>query len=90
MKVLVAGFALWWATLASGPAFADRSCDRLWHDRNAIYKEAGYCFRTARGIRTFGNAGCSFDDVNEVPLSANQRQIIAIINSEERALRCPR
>jgi hypothetical protein len=30
------------------------SCDELWYARNAIYAEAGHCFKTERGIATFG------------------------------------
>ncbi|MCA0424378.1 MAG: YARHG domain-containing protein [Proteobacteria bacterium] len=72
------------------PARAQMSCDELWYQRNAIYKDAGYCFKTASAIRTFGNAGCQFDNVNDVPLSANQRREIAAIVAQERRRRCPR
>ncbi|HRY02252.1 MAG TPA: YARHG domain-containing protein, partial [Beijerinckiaceae bacterium] len=27
------------------PAYA-QSCGELWYERNAIYKDAGYCFKT--------------------------------------------
>jgi hypothetical protein len=30
------------------------SCGQLWHQRNAIYARAGYCFQTARARATFG------------------------------------
>ena len=33
-----------------------QSCGELWYRRNSLYKQAGYCFKTARAIRTFGNA----------------------------------
>lgn len=69
------------------PAYA-QSCDELWYQRNAIYKDAGYCFNTQRGIRTFGNAGCQYDNVNDVPLSANSRARIAEIVRMERAYGC--
>jgi hypothetical protein len=67
----------------SGPVAA-ASCAELWYAGNAIYKEAGYCFRTARSIQAFGNAGCSYDDVADVPLSARQRAIVADLQREER------
>lgn len=35
----------------------DMSCGGLWHERNRIYARAGYCFKTARAIRVFGQ-GC--------------------------------
>lgn len=75
--------------LASAQAQA-QSCEDLWFARNEIYKAQGYCFRTQRGIAAFGNAGCVYDDVNEVPLSAVQRRDIAAIQREERARGCPR
>ncbi len=64
------------------------SCDALSFQRNAIYKDAGYCFKTAEQIRRFGNAGCRFDDQNDVPLSANDRRTVAAIVAEERASGC--
>jgi hypothetical protein len=71
------------------PARAE-SCDDLWYARNEIYKAQGYCFRTRRGIEAFGNAGCQYDNVEDVPLSNSQRRTISDIQREERARRCPR
>ena len=65
-----------------------QSCDELWYQRNSIYKAAGYCFKTARAIQTFGNAGCAYDNEYDLPLSANQRQIIDQIVREERERGC--
>ena len=70
------------------PARAE-TCDDLWYARNEIYKAQGYCFRTQRGISAFGNAGCQYDNVEDVPLSNSQRRSIAEIQREERARRCP-
>ena len=64
------------------------SCDGLWHERNAIFKAAGYCFRSARGIQAFGNAGCQYDDEADVPLSVRQREQVAQIRRTERGLGC--
>jgi hypothetical protein len=83
---LIVGVAL---ILAAPPAQA-KSCEDLWYRRNNLYKQAGYCFRTARAIRTFGNAGCQYDSEADVPLSARQRAIVARIAQEERDLGCPR
>ena len=66
------------------------NCNFLWTMRNAIYKERGYCFRTQRGIRAFGNAGCRYDDVEAVPLSAIERGNVATIQRAERMKACPR
>jgi len=65
-------------------------CNRLWISRNLIYKQAGYCFKTARAIQSFGNAGCRYDAVEETPLSDRQRKEILQIKSRELALACPR
>ena len=84
-----AALAVSGAALLPAPARAE-TCEDLWYARNEIYKAQGYCFRTARGIRAFGNAGCQYDDVGDVPLSASQRRVIADIAREDRARRCPR
>lgn len=76
------------ALFLAGPAHADFPCDALWSERNAIYADAGYCFRTTRGIKAFGNAGCRFDDINDVPLSARQRRDVADIVRRERQNAC--
>ncbi len=70
--------------------YSASSCGELWYARNEIYKDAGYCFRTQRGIRAFGNAGCRHDDIADVPLSANQRREVAEIQRWERIKGCPR
>jgi hypothetical protein len=70
------------------PGFAQASCSSLWYERNGIYKDAGYCFKTSRAIRAFGNAGCSYDNINDVPLSARQRAVVRDIVSRERRMGC--
>lgn len=64
------------------------SCRDLWVERNQIYKDAGYCFNTQRAVRYFGNAGCMYDRQADVPLSANQRRLIAEIARVERFTGC--
>jgi YARHG domain len=76
------------AAAGDGPEFY--SCQELWQNRNQIYKDQGYCFRTARAIRVFGNAGCIHDNINDVPLSANQRRDVRDIERFERIRGCPR
>ncbi len=84
-------FLLWAvASIIAVPASAQSTCEQLWYSRNAIFKEAGYCFKTARAIRTFGNAGCQYDEQGDVPLSHRQRGDIDEIQRAERALRGPR
>jgi YARHG domain len=76
------------ARAGDGPEFW--GCGELWRNRNQIYKDAGYCFTTQRAIRSFGNAGCIYDTIEDVPLSANQRRDVAEIQRYERVRRCPR
>jgi hypothetical protein len=42
---------------AQAQDYSSMSCDQLWYARNSIYSDAGYCFKTARGIAAFGR-GC--------------------------------
>ncbi len=86
---MVAGALAAGLVMTSCPVSA-ASCGGLWYARNAIYKEGGYCFNTPRGIRSFGNAGCQYDDVADVPLSARQRATVVEIQREERYLGCSR
>ncbi len=72
------------------PALADFPCDELWSERNAVYKDAGYCFKTERAIRAFGNSGCRYDDIRDVPLSARDRAKVKDILADEARNRCPR
>lgn len=34
--------------------YSTMSCAALWHERNSIYAERGYCFKTPRAIAVFG------------------------------------
>ena len=66
-----------------------QDCQALWVERNSYYKQAGYCFQTARAISYFGNGGCVYASQNAVPLSAQVRARIDQIVRLERAYRCP-
>jgi hypothetical protein len=78
-------------TLLGSPALAQALCDEMWAERNAIYFDAGYCFKTARAKAAFGdNADCKYERIEDVPLSARQRADIADIQQRERRLGCPR
>ncbi len=74
--------------LPAGPALAAFPCDELWGERNAIYAEAGYCFKTQRAIAAFGRADCRFSDIRDVPLLARDRAKIAEIVADERRSGC--
>ncbi|MCF6199730.1 MAG: caspase family protein [Hyphomicrobiaceae bacterium] len=60
------------------------SCGSLWYARNAIYARAGYCFKSSRGRRTFGN-NCR-PPYGKLT-SANKRRVNAI-RKKERRQRC--
>lgn len=42
---------------AAAQELSQLSCRALWYQRNAVYSEQGYCFKTADAIATFGH-GC--------------------------------
>lgn len=42
---------------AAAQELSQLSCRALWYQRNAVYAEQGYCFKTADAIATFGR-GC--------------------------------
>lgn len=76
------------AVLSAQPALAEFPCDALWSERNAVYAQAGYCFRTARAIKAFGNVECRYQDIRDVPLSARDRAKVAEITREEQRNGC--
>ena len=61
-------------------------CDGLWHARNEIFHKNGYCFSTGRGIKAFGNDGCT---THSVPvLSGDDRNRFAELKAAEEKLAC--
>jgi hypothetical protein len=76
------------ASAVATPALSQGICQRLWVERNSIYKDAGYCFKTARAINYFGNAGCRYEVEGALPLSPSERARIMDILAEERANGC--
>ena len=80
-------------TLTSGLAVAaanaqSRVCQRLWVERNQIYKDYGYCFKTERAIRYFGNRGCRYEYESDIPMSRRDRALIDRIQADERRYDC--
>lgn len=49
------------------------SCENLWHVRNRIYDENGFCFKTKRARNAFDNAGCWVWNQADVKLSTVER-----------------
>jgi len=91
-KILIATFLAVLAMSASLPVSQANAqgnvCFRLWVARNTIYKANGYCFKTARAISYFGNAGCMYDYEGDVPMSPYDREQVARIQAQERAIGC--
>jgi hypothetical protein len=90
MRQVVGGVLIVAGLLLPGvqPASAQDACQSLWVARNSIYRSAGYCFKTARAIRYFGNSGCSYDNEADLPLSRGQQARVQRIIAEERAYGC--
>ena len=63
-------------------------CQPLGEVRNWIYKENGYCFKTPKTIKAFGNAGCLYDDVAQVPLNQFERHNVKAIKKAEARKGC--
>lgn len=76
------------AGAASAQNYNSMSCDQLWYQRNSIYKEHGYCFKTDRAINAFGNRGCYVDNERNLQLSRSVRSEIDLIVSIERQKGC--
>lgn len=66
---------------AGAQDFASQSCGQLWHARNAVFAEFGYCFKTPQAISAFGR-GC-FPPFGKLPASA-QARVDNIISWERR------
>jgi hypothetical protein len=66
------------------------SCDQLWFERNSIFKEAGYCFKTPRAINALGNAGCRYNNESEMRLTPQQKSLMAAIQRVEQTKACAR
>ncbi|MDI4656747.1 YARHG domain-containing protein [Xanthobacter autotrophicus] len=50
----VAGALLALAPAAQAQTLGELSCRALWYQRNSVYAERGYCFKTADAVATFG------------------------------------
>jgi hypothetical protein len=64
------------------------SCEELWVIRNQIYKDRGFCFKSAKAISHFGNAGCQYDNISLVPLSDMDRVTIKEAKKSQNRLGC--
>lgn len=73
---------------ASAGEYAAMDCNELWVARNQIYKDNGYCFKTARAIDYFGNGGCSHHSTAALPLSGGDRTTLRRIRESWRGQHC--
>ena len=64
------------------------SCQILWEVRNTIYKENGYCFKTKKAKKHFGNEGCTYNDMGAVPLNAYERANVGAIVKVDKQKGC--
>ena len=87
MKSFLAAAVFAGVLVAASQASA-QSCQALWVERNTFYKNAGYCFKTARAISYFGNAGCRYNNEAALPLSSYAQTRIAEIVRLERQYGC--
>ena len=76
--------------IGSASAQAQTTCYDLWLQRNIIFKQAGYCFKTSQAVRAFGNAGCQYDELENVPLSDWMQENVRGIQQQERIRGCSR
>ncbi len=71
-------------TIGLSPAMAE-SCYDLWYERNQIYDDNGFCFKTQLGRDTFDNSDCYTSNPS---LSRAKVRRVAQIKARERAKRC--
>jgi hypothetical protein len=71
--------------LAQTPALAIDVCPDLWLSRNAIFNDAGYCFKSPLGKAVFDNNDCS---TQSPKLSARLQAKVAQIKSYEKNFGC--
>jgi hypothetical protein len=71
-------------TICLTPASA-ASCYELWYERNQIYDENGFCFKSRLGMDTFDNSDCYTDNPK---LSKAERRRVNEIKAAEKAKRC--
>ena len=76
------------SSAAAQEELSSMSCGDLWYRRNEIFARNGYCFKTDRAIRVFGNQGCRFYVESDVPMSRAEREEVEVIRAIERSKRC--
>jgi YARHG domain len=71
-------------TAGLAPAGA-ASCYDLWYERNQIFDDNGYCFKSDLGKETFDNSDCY---TSHPDLTRAEQRRVAAIKARERAKGC--
>jgi YARHG domain len=71
-------------TAGLAPASA-ASCYDLWYERNQIFDDNGYCFKSDLGKETFDNSDCY---TSHPDLTRAEQRRVAAIKARERAKGC--
>jgi YARHG domain len=71
-------------TISTAPASA-ASCYDLWYERNQIFDDNGYCFKSDLGKETFDNSDCY---TSHPDLTRAEQRRVAAIKARERAKGC--
>ena len=64
---------------------AGSRCETLWYERNLVMHRNGYCFGSAKGISTFGNAGCH---TKAPSLSEEEKAFVKSVRDQEKSFGC--
>ena len=85
-KIQSCGLALVMIVGIAGAARAEGDeCISFYVQRNKIYADAHYCFKTNTALQYFSNAGCR---PGEPRLTASQQRRVAQIQAQERRYNC--
>ncbi len=84
MRTLSIGLAALTLFISPATAYA-ASCADLWYQRNVIFADNGYCFKTSLGKRTFRNYSCW---TSNPKLSRAEQRRVAAIKKQERRKGC--
>ena len=91
MRIVTTGIAAIVALIIfSGHGFAQNSgrCQAYWQERNAILKENRYCFKSPRAIHYFGNGGCAYNTIEDIPFPIAQLNRMLEIRAMEKVEKC--
>lgn len=86
-KTWVDGEIVSWWPLFQGSLEQQELCQDLWLKRNALYDEAGYCFKDFSARTIFDNSNCNN---GQIALTAAQKSAIETIQKQETQLACKR